>query len=313
MSSSIANRSGVLDLTGCNNLNFFLDWSNNVTYKLPSLVTSYQGLGGQSDDLSLCNKLTSFKMYDTNQQTVSNILKGMNKQAKLQKITLMKTGPTDLTWLSSIDTSNLTNIEIRGNNSSYQPSSIKNLDGLENATNLKTLEINGSKNFTDTSALSSCSSLTSLTISDCPNLERLTGLEGCPNLTTLSATTSKIGVISGLDSLTNLTTLNLNNNKVSSISAIANLKNLTSLTLNNNNISDLSPLESLIEDGKIKFTSLNLSNNLLQTTTVSGHSNVDTLVKLYDAGLRTLNISGNNFTPGSTDSLKSLGWTSYTE
>ena len=78
-------------------------------------------------------------------------------------------------------------------------------------------------------------------------------------------------------------------------------------------MNDLSPLESLIEDGKIKFTSLNLSNNLLQTTTVGGHNNIDTLVKLYNAGLRTLNISGNNFTPGSTDSLKSLGWTSYTE
>ena len=313
MSMGINDRSGVLDLTGCSNLNSFSDWSNNVTYKLPSSLTSYQGYGGQTDDLSLCNKLTSFNMYDTNQQAVINILSGINEQTKLQKIELNKTGPTDLTWLSLINTSNLTYLALDGNNSSYQPSYIKNLSGLENATNLKTLFIDGSMSFTDTSALSSCSSLTSLTISDCPNLERLTGLEGCPNLTTLSATTSKIGVINGLENLTSLTTLNLYNNKISNISALSNLKNLTSLSLNSNNISDLSPLENIIENGKIKFTSLNLSNNLLQTTTVSGHNNIDTLTKLYNAGLRSLNISGNNFTPGSTDSLKNLGWTSYTE
>ena len=305
--------SGVLDLTGCTNLTYFHDWTNGKSYKLPQSLTSYNAYNTQIDDLSLCSKLTSFYITSTSHQAVNSILATLNKEAKLQSIDIFKNSPTDLTFLNLIDTSNLTTLIVRGNLSYYQPSFIKNLSGLENATNLKTLKIDGSPNFTDTSALSSCSSLTSLTISDCPNLERLTGLEGCSNLTTLSATTSKIGVISGLDSLTKLTTLNLNNNKVSSISAIANLKNLTSLTLNNNNISDLSPLESLIESGKIKFTSLNLSNNLLQTTTVGGHNNIDTLVKLYNAGLRTLNISGNNFTPGSTDSLKSLGWTSYTE
>ena len=145
------------------------------------------------------------------------------------------------------------------------------------------------------------------------NLTSLNGIEECTELKDLDAQGSKINDISSLSGNINLTSLNLYLNKISNISVLSNLKNLTSLTLKNNNISDLSPLESLIENGKIKFTSLDLSNNVLQTTTVGGHNNVDTLIKLYDAGLRTLNISGNNFTPGSTDSLKNLGWTSYTE
>ena len=132
-------------------------------------------------------------------------------------------------------------------------------------------------------------------------------------LTSLDLNNNKISDISNLDNFINLTTLTLNNNKVSNISALSNLKKLTTLTLNDNNISDISQLENLIENGKIKFTNLNLSNNLLQTTTVGGHNNVDTLTKLFNAGLRSLNISGNNFTPGSTDSLKNLGWTSYIE
>ena len=307
------NNTGLVDLTMCNNLEYFVDWSNKVTYKLPASLKSYQGLGGQIDDLSLCAKLEKFLMYDINQQVVTNILSKLSKNAKLNSIDLVKTGPTDLSFLKLINTSNFVNLIIRGNGSNYQPSSIKNLNGLEYATDIKTLRIDGSPYFTDTSALENCSSLTSLTISDCPNLENVIGLEGCTNLTSLRATTSKIGFVSGLDTLTKLTTLNLNNNRISTISPLSNLKNLTSLTLNNNNISDLSPLEKIIENGKIKFTSLDLSNNLLQTTTVSGHNNIETLTKLYNAGLRTLNISGNNFTPGSTDSLKNLGWTSYTE
>ena len=91
------------------------------------------------------------------------------------------------------------------------------------------------------------------------------------------------------------------------------MKNLTKLNLNDNNISDVAPLIGMIENNKIKFNTLNLSNNLLQTVTVEGKNNIEALKTLYDAGLRNLDISGNNFTAGSTDELKSLQWTSYKE
>ena len=85
------------------------------------------------------------------------------------------------------------------------------------------------------------------------------------------------------------------------------------IKLRENNIINLKPLENLISNGKTNCVLLELSNNIIQTTTLNGHNNIETLKKLYNAGLRNLDISGNNFTAGSTDELKSLKWTSYKE
>ena len=83
--------------------------------------------------------------------------------------------------------------------------------------------------------------------------------------------------------------------------------------LNSNNINDLSSLENTILNGKINYSYLNLNDNIIQTTSINGNNNVNTLKKLYNAGLRNLEIKGNNFTAGSTDELKSLKWDFYKE
>jgi Leucine-rich repeat (LRR) protein len=96
--------------------------------------------------------------------------------------------------------------------------SISNLTGLEFATNLTVLNLQG-KSLSDISALS-----------------------GLTNLTALNLGQNKVSDISALSGLTKLTALNLNFNKVSDISALSGLINLTSLNLNFSKVSDLSCL-----------------------------------------------------------------------
>ena len=308
------NISGKLDLTMCNSLIEYCSWTKNMNVKLPSSLEKFSGRKNLVADLSLCNKLKYYYRLSPYQNGIINDFKTLNPSAKLEKIELYKDGLSDLSFLEYIDTSKLTEIKINGNDSSYQPSTIKNLDGIENAKNLTILTIDGSNNFIDTSAISKCTNLNSITISDCPNLEKVSGLQDLSKVTTLKLYNCKIGKIEGINNLVNVETLNLSNNKISDISFLKNMKKLSdSIYLNGNNISDISSLEGTVLNGKISYNYLNLNDNIIQTTSINGNNNVETLKKLYNAGLRNLEISGNNFTAGTTDELKSLKWNSYKE
>ena len=95
---------------------------------------------------------------------------------------------------------------------------IRSLTGLEFATNLTELNLNGNL------------------VSD------LSPLFGLTNLTYLGLWGNGVSDISALAGLTNLTELDLNSNGVSDISALAGLTNLTLLGVSGNRVSDLSPL-----------------------------------------------------------------------
>ena len=127
---------------------------------------------------------------------------------------------------------------------------IRNLTGLEHATNLQRLGLSRVRvnnewiNSNDISNLSPLSNLTNLTelgltsnsISDISVLSNLT------NLTGLHLGDNSISSISALSNLTNLTWLNLWDNSISSISVLSNLTNLTYLALSGNSISSISAL-----------------------------------------------------------------------
>ena len=308
------NISGKLDLTMCNNLTEYYSYTNKMNVKLPSSLEKFSGRKNLVADLSLCNKLKYYYRLSPYQNAMINDFKTLNSSAKLEKIELYKDGLSDFSFLNFIDTSNLIEIIVFGNGSDYQPSTIKNLDGIENALNLTTLTIDGSNDFIDTSAISKCTNLNSITISDCPNLEKVSGLQDLSKVTTLNLYNCKIGRIEGINNLVNVETLNLSNNKISDISFLKNMKKLSdSIYLNGNNISDISSLEGTLLNGKISYNYLNLNDNIIQTTSINGNNNVETLKKLYSAGLRNLEISGNNFTAGTTDELKNLKWNYYKE
>ena len=152
-----------------------------------------------------------------------------------------------------------------------------------------------------------------LKILNSSNVISIEGIENCIKLKQLESVNCSISSLQEITNLENLNLLKIMSNKVSDIITISNLKKLENLDLSNNNINNLVYLENLIENGRTNLQYLNLEDNIIQTTTLNGHNNVETLKKLYNAGLRTLDISGNNFTAGTTDELKSLKWTSYKE
>ena len=160
---------------------------------------------------------------------------------------------------------------------------IRNLTGLEHATNLTYLDLDRNS-ISDISALSNLTNLTVLSlrwndISDISVLSNLTNLtrlnlhanygnfsisvlSNLTNLTELSLGQNGISDISVLSNLTNLTELSLGGNRsISDISVLSNLTNLTRLNLWENSISDISVLSNLTN-----LTWLNLRDNNISDT-----------------------------------------------
>ena len=282
------------------------------TYIFPrTLQKAY--LYEKNKDLSLCSELENLIIIDD----ADSILATIPNNNKLKELVLNRYPNENLEFLNLFDASNLNFLAVRGNSlgcslTSKERAGIKTLKGIEKAPNLTSAHFYIAK-LNDISAISNCTKLEALRVYDNPLLQNLSGIENLTELKELYAYSASINNIESVSNCTKLNVLKLGDNKISNINALENLNQLTTIELYNNGISDLSALEKIIENGKIKFSELNLSNNLLQTTTLTGHNNVDTLEKLHNAGLQTLNISGNNFTAGTTDRLKNLSWTSYTE
>ena len=118
-------------------------------------------------------------------------------------------------------------------------SQISDLTGLEFATNVIVLKLNGNS------------------ISD---LSPLSGLE---NLTSLHIWSNDITDVSPLADMTQLEVLRFTKNSVSDLSALAGLVNLKRLSLKSNNVSDVSPLSGL-ESLEI----LHLTGNRITNTSV---------------------------------------------
>ena len=117
---------------------------------------------------------------------------------------------------------------------------IRNLTGLEHATNLKDLRLDRNA-ISDISVLAGLTNLTGLGLDE-NSISDISALAGLTNLTNLFIGGNNISDISVLAGLTNLRGLSLDNNNVSDISAVTELTDLTRLWLDGNNISDISPL-----------------------------------------------------------------------
>ena len=304
----------IIDLSNCTELTSVTYWNGDqCSWKLPTNIETFSPGQGviNNADLSLCRNLKKIRMQTALPEKFNGILNTLPSENSLEEIYVyLAYNWENLQWLKCEKIKNIKKLGVFG----YRTTNItnlKSLSGIENCPNLVNVSFN-STHLNSLKELVNCQNLQYIDINT-TDVESLQGIETLSNLQTLVANNCKIYDISAIQKCTKIEKMYLNNNKISNIDSIANLKNITTLQLNDNNIENLLPLENLIENGKIKFTQLNLSNNLLQTTTITGHNNIETLAKLYNAGLRTLNLSGNNFTAGSTDKLKNLGWTSYKE
>lgn len=126
------------------------------------------------------------------------------------------------------------------------------------------------------------------------------------NLTSIGISTTDFNKVIGIENIPNLTSLTFTDSKLTQIpSGIEKLTKLNALDLSSNNISDVSNLSNFI--GKpMALTKLVLKNNSVGQYNVSTNTNNDTIFSnLYDNGLRTLDLSNNNFYKGQLSSTES--------
>ena len=122
-------------------------------------------------------------------------------------------------------------------------SPIRDLTGLESATNLDTLYLSDNL-ISDIAPLATLTNLTDLNLGS-NTITDISPLVGLTNLTDLWLGSNPITDLSALMGLTNLTSLYLGDNALTDISVLAGLTNLTDLTLGFNAITDISPLAGL--------------------------------------------------------------------
>ena len=171
---------------------------------------------------------------------------------------------------------NLTILDAQGKN-------IRNLTGLEHATNLTNLDLNYNNNISDITPLQNLTKLTDLYLG-WNNIRDVTPLQNLTKLTDLYLSSNNIRDVTPLQNLTKLTKLNLGNsnvgnNNISDITPLQNLTELTNLYLGSgnagkNNISDITPLQNLT-----KLTTLYLFNNGISDVTPL--QNLTELTNLY--------------------------------
>ena len=287
-----------IDLTGCNSLKSVILYTTNSTWILPSALTELNIAGNGKFDANNCKNLESvyFQQIYTNTEVMCNTL----KSSPLKNFTIYRCN-FNIKSLENLTTafSTLQSIYLKNDNWGYYSGGYNKLTG-------------------DCNSLINFKNLKNLSIYYYYNKDIIKGISKLTSIEKLDLNNNNIGDISELANLTNLKELTLHSNNISDLSALSNLNNLTYLHLYANGISNLKPLESLIVNGKANLQTLYLNNNTLENYTtqningqVSSINNIEILKKLHEAGLKKLNIAGNNFQD--TSELKKLTWTSYTE
>ena len=120
---------------------------------------------------------------------------------------------------------------------------IKDLSGLENFTNLETLDLSNHA-VTDISPLAGLTELTALSLAGNPVAD-VSPLAGLTDLQLLVLSGSHAPEYNALANLVNLQVLLLDDSTISDLTPLAGLTNLRKLHLANSSIEDLSPLETI--------------------------------------------------------------------
>lgn len=137
----------------------------------------------------------------------------------------------------------MTTLDSKDRNDLPDSTKIFNIEGLQYATNLEELNLNGDK-VTDMSLLSELTKLRELELNS-NKAQDISPLANLTNLELLHIPNNGIKDISALSGLVNLKYLYLYSNEITNISALANLQNLELIWLSGNNVSDISALTNL--------------------------------------------------------------------
>ena len=175
-------------------------------------------------------------------------------------------------------------------------SGIRDLTGIEFATNLTKLEL-GDNRISDVSPLKELTNLTRLRLGANYRISDVSPLKGLTNLKYLDIDSNRISDVSPLKELTNLTWLDLDDNGIVEVSPLKRLTNLKYLDLDGNRISDMAPLKELtnllfldIDENEISDISplsalINLTVLDLEGNKISDISILSTLINLTELDL----------------------------
>lgn len=292
--NKIGNYSNTLDLSECSNLQKVRFGYLSCNVLLPSndfnsIIIDNCDFIKFSEGLSV-KTLESINGKNSANYWFSNILETSTNKPMIKEITFTRYIPSDWGFMTKLNKNSLEYFSFDGQ--TY------------------------SNSFTNLSGLSGCTNLEKCVIKNADGLTSLTGIETCSKLWYFELSKTSVNDVSKLSQLTQLKGLYLTNNKyLKNISGLSNLKNLQTtynsdgsvykawVNLSDNKIDDLSPLLGLIvyssendTVGKIKFSKLDLSNNNIDSIVSATNSNIETLLKLKNAGLTELKLSGNNLT-----------------
>lgn len=166
---------------------------------------------------------------------------------------------------------------------------IRDLTGLEYATNLQTLNIwaNGPRD-TGIQDLSPLRNLTNLTYVVLMNnqIRDLSPFQNLVNITDLNLFGNQIQDITPLQNMTQIQDLNLNNNQIRDVSPLRNMHVAnTALHLAVNDIEDLSPVLDLVEGQKWNGGTIDLAFNFIDESSLAVQNAIQTIrahqVKLF--------------------------------
>lgn len=176
-------------------------------------------------------------------------------------------GDIPLSEAQAVKRMNLSN-ELQHYHISAEPL-IKDLSGLENFTNLESLDLSDHA-ITDISPLQELTKLTSLSLAGNP-ISDISPLARMTNLKLLILSGSQASDYSALANLVNLQVLLLDNSMITDLAPLTGLDNLRQLYLANTSVTDLSPLENIYpklekKDFKIALTLKELGFRLDNST-----------------------------------------------
>lgn len=303
----------ILDLSNCKNLISVFTRGYNVRLILPKTLQDYSGENPYTPDLS--NNITLLKFSSTYSGATINIDKVLEylKENKVLRSFIIGYGNGDeviknLHYLKNkpLNAVNLGKLY-----------NLKKINIQEEVNNITYLSLYNCSNYGDISTFGNLTNLQVLNLYK----TKVSSLDGISQNVFLQELNISDTLVNSLEPLTNITTmqtLECSNAKISSLKGIENMNNMTDLNVSNNSISNLYYLSKLLEKGNIKLNNLNLANNLLENNSnisIDGATlninNIEIIENLYKAGLRNIDISGNNFSD--TSKIKSLKWNSYKE
>ncbi|MGM8213779.1 leucine-rich repeat domain-containing protein [Virgibacillus sp. W0430] len=171
-------------------------------------------------------------------------------QADLQSLTSLTAVGKSISNLEGLQHAiNITTLQLRQNK-------ISDITPLENLTNLEYISLNNNQ-ITNVSPLSSLNQLTTLHLSNNKDIRNINPLKNLNQLRTLGLSYNRQLEFAQLRNFTHLsTTLYLTHTGISDLSVLEDFSSLNNLYLNNNEISDLTPIKNLAS-----LNLLNISNN----------------------------------------------------